>query len=131
MRYVQSLLAKRIDGIVMNPASTLSREQRAQLVASGAPIVLLSRSARNHTFSTSRPTTKREPPWPRDLYWLGLGRRKIAQSTGPRQHGELSGRTRGFVRALQSAEDRVQPLVLHGKFNVAQNFRTQFAASAT
>jgi DNA-binding LacI/PurR family transcriptional regulator len=50
-------------------------------------------------------------------YLLRLGHRKIAHLTGPRQHGNLSDRTRGFVRALQSAENPVHPFVLHGKFN--------------
>src|SRR6266699_3027201 len=45
MRYVQSLLEKRIDGIMMNSVSMLSQEQQAQLSGSGVPIVLLNRPA--------------------------------------------------------------------------------------
>src|ERR1700730_8970048 len=35
MRYVQSLLEKRIDGIMMNSVSMLSQDQQAQLAGSG------------------------------------------------------------------------------------------------
>ncbi len=73
MQYVRSLAEKRVDGILMNSVSELSREQQAQLADCGLPIVLLNRS----------------------------------------------GSTRGFVSALQSAENPVQPIVLYGKFNFA------------
>jgi DNA-binding LacI/PurR family transcriptional regulator len=116
MQYVQSLLEKRIDGIMMNSVSMLSREQQAQLAASGVPIVLLNRSASNETFSTVCADNELGGALAA-RYLFGLGHRKIAHLTGPRQHGNLSDRTRGFVRALQSVEHPVQPVVLHGKFN--------------
>src|ERR1700720_230195 len=116
MQYVQSLLEKRIDGIMMNSVSVLSQEQQAQLAGSGVPIVLLNRPASNHTFSTVCAENESGGALAA-RYLLGLGHRKIAHLTGPRQHGNLSDRTRGFVRALQSAENPVQPIVLHGKFN--------------
>jgi LacI family transcriptional regulator len=116
MKYVQSLLEKRIDGIMMNSVSMLSREQQAQLAGSGVPIVLLNRPASNHTFSTVCADNESGGALAAQ-YLLGLGHRKIAHLTGPRQHGNLSDRTRGFVRALQSAENPVQPIVRHGKFN--------------
>src|SRR5450631_711309 len=116
MQYVQSLSEKRIDGIMMNSVSMLSREQQAELAASGVPIVLLNRPATNHTFSTVCADNESGGALAAQ-YLLGLGHRKIAHLTGPRQHGNLSDRTRGFVRALQSAENPVQPIVLHGKFN--------------
>ncbi|SPF32543.1 Transcriptional regulator, LacI family [Candidatus Sulfopaludibacter sp. SbA4] len=116
MQYVQSLLEKRIDGIMMNSVSMLSREQQTQLAGSGVPIVLLNRPASNHTFSTVCADNESGGALAA-RYLLGLGHRRIAHLTGPRQHGNLSDRARGFVRALQSAENPVQPIVLHGKFN--------------
>jgi LacI family transcriptional regulator len=121
MQYVQSLLEKRIDGILMNSVSMLSQEQQAQLVASGVPIVLLNRSALNHsnqTFSTVCADNEAGGGLAAK-YLLDLGHRKIAHLTGPRQHGNLTDRARGFVRALQTAAHPVQPTVLHGKFNFA------------
>jgi LacI family transcriptional regulator len=116
MQYVQSLLEKRIDGILMNSVSMLSRDQQAQLAASGVPIVLLNRSASNRTFSTVCADNESGGAMAA-RYLLDLGHRKIAHLTGPRQHGNLSDRTRGFVRTLQAAKNPVQPVVLHGKFN--------------
>jgi DNA-binding LacI/PurR family transcriptional regulator len=116
MQYVHSLLEKRIDGIMMNSVSMLSREQQAHLANSAVPIVLLNRPASNHTFSTVCADNEGGGALAAQ-YLLGLGHRKIAHITGPRQHGNLSDRARGFVRALQSAQKPVQPVVLHGKFN--------------
>jgi LacI family transcriptional regulator len=116
MQYVQSLLEKCIDGIMMNSVSMLSQEQQDQLAGSGVPIVLLNRPASNHTFSTVCADNESGGALAAK-YLLGLGHRKIAHLTGPRQHGNLSDRTRGFVRALQSAENPVRPIVFHGKFN--------------
>lgn len=94
----------------------LSREQQAQLAGSGVPIVLLNRPASNRTFSTVCADNEAGGALAA-RYLLGLGHRKIAHITGPRQNGNLSDRTRGFVRALQSVKNPVQPIVLHGKFN--------------
>ena len=116
MQYVRSLLEKRVDGIIMNSVSMLSREQQAQLASSGVPIVLLNRPASNHTFSTVCADNQAGGALAA-RYLLGLGHRKIAHLTGPRQHGNLSDRARGFMRALESAQDPVRPIVLRGKFN--------------
>src|SRR5271169_479750 len=115
MQYVQSLLEKRIDGIMMNSVSMLNHEQQAKLADSGVPIVLLNRPAANHTFSTVCADNESGGALA-GRYLLGLGHRKIAHLTGPRQHGNLSDRARGFVRALQAAENQEQPVVLRGKF---------------
>jgi len=116
MLYVRSLLEKRIDGIIMNSVSMLSREQQTQLASSGVPIVLLNRPAPNHTFSTVCADNEAGGALAAS-YFLGLGHRKIAHLTGPRQHGNFSDRARGFMRALECGGDPVRPIVLHGKFN--------------
>ena len=118
MEYVRSLLEKRVDGILMNSVAMLSGEQQAQLSESGVPIVLLNRSASSRTFSTVCADNETGGALAAQ-YLLDLGHRRIAHLTGPRKHGNLSDRTRGFVRALQAAKHPVQPLVLHGKFNFA------------
>ena len=116
MQYVRSLIEKQVDGILMNSVAMLNREQQAQLAASGVPIVLLNRSASNRTFSTVCADNELGGALAAQ-YLLDLGHRKIAHLAGPRQHGNLSDRARGFVHALRSAKNPVQPLVLHGKFN--------------
>src|SRR5258706_11241363 len=118
MHYVRSLLEKRIDGILMNSVSALSREQQTQLTASGVPIVLLNRPASNQQFSTVCANNEAGGAMAA-RYLLDLGHRKIAHLTGPKQHGNLSDRTRGFVRTLQAAKHAVHPIVRYGKFNFA------------
>ncbi len=116
MQYVHSLQEKRVDGILMNSVYSLSREQQGQLAASKVPIVLLNRSASNRTLSTVCADNESGGALAAQ-YLLDVGHRKIAHLTGPRQHGNLSDRARGFVRTLHSAADPVRPIVLHGKFN--------------
>ncbi len=118
MHYVRSLLEKRIDGILMNSVSALSREQQALLTASGVPIVLLNRPASNQGFSTVCANNEAGGAMAA-RYLLELGHRKIAHLTGPKQHGNLSDRTRGFVRALLAAKNAIHPIVRYGKFNFA------------
>jgi LacI family transcriptional regulator len=116
MQYVRSLNEKRIDGILMNSVSGLSREQREQLAASGVPIVLLNRSTSPGPFSTVCADNEAGGALAAK-HLLDLGHRVIAHITGPRQHGNLSDRERGFVRATQTSSGRVQTVVLRGDFN--------------
>jgi LacI family transcriptional regulator len=116
MEYVKSLLEKRVDGILMNSVSPLSAEDQAQLAECGVPIVLLNRSAASKAFSTVSADNEAGGALAAQ-YLLDLGHRDIAHITGPRQHGNLSDRTRGFVQTLQGAPQPVVPVVLHGAFN--------------
>jgi len=118
MHYVRSLLEKRVDGILMNSVSALSREQQVQLAESDVPIVLLNRPASKHPFSTVCANNE-EGGAMAARYLLGLGHRRIAYLTGPKLHGNLSDRTRGFVRTLQAFKNPVHPIVRYGKFNFA------------
>jgi DNA-binding LacI/PurR family transcriptional regulator len=116
MQYVWSLREKCVDGILMNSVSALNREQQAQLATCGVPVVLLNRTASNRTFSTVRADNELGGILAAQ-YLLNLGHRNIAHITGPQHHGNLSDRTRGFVRTLRTAKAPVQPVVLHGDFN--------------
>ena len=116
MGYVRSLLSKRVDGILMNSVSALSRKHQAELAACGVPIVLLNRSAPSRLFSTVCADNERGGALAA-RYLLERGHRKIAHLTGPRRHGNLSDRARGFVRALKSARPAVEPVILRGNYN--------------
>jgi LacI family transcriptional regulator len=116
MQYVRSLLEKRVDGILMNSVAMLDGDQQAQLAVCGVPIVLLNRSVSNRAFSTVCADNETGGALAAQ-YLLDLGHQKIAHLTGPRQHGNLSDRTRGFVRTLEAAKHPVHPIVLHGRFN--------------
>jgi LacI family transcriptional regulator len=114
MRYVQSLLEKRVDGILMNSVSVLSRTQQEQLAAMGAAIVLLNRSAPRGAFSTVCADNRGGGKLAAE-YLLSLGHRRIAHLTGPRHHGNMTDRARGFMRALAAAPRPVEPVVLYGR----------------
>jgi LacI family transcriptional regulator len=118
LRYVQSLVEKRVDGILMNSVSALGRKQQEQLAGLGVPIVLLNRGASRHTFSTISADNEAGGALAAD-YLVKLGHRRIAHLTGPRHHGNMTDRARGFVRALEAARKPVSPVVLHGRNNFA------------
>lgn len=111
-RYIESLLAKRVDGILMNSVAALSRAQQEQLAASGVAVVLLNRTSALKRFSTVA-ADNFEGGVLAAKCLLGLGHTSIANLTGPRKHGNLTERTRGFVKTIQSA-GLPEPVVLHG-----------------
>jgi DNA-binding LacI/PurR family transcriptional regulator len=116
MRYVQSLLEKRVDGILMNSVAVLSPKQRQQLAATGVAIVLLNRAAPRSVFSTVYADNEGGGVLAGE-YLLKLGHRRIAHLTGPRHHGNLTARAKGFARALGGAPRPVEPVVIYGRNN--------------
>jgi DNA-binding LacI/PurR family transcriptional regulator len=118
MGYVHSLLEKRIDGIMMNSVSTLSKQYQEQLAAAGVPMVLLNRSAPKHAFSTVYADYEAGGALAAQ-YLLRLGHRRIAHLGGPKTNFSLADRARGFVGVLQSVPDPVEPIVLLGKNSFA------------
>ena len=116
MEYVQSLLEKRVDGILMNSVAALNPEEQKKLAECGVPIVLLNRSVASRAFSTVSADNEAGGVLAAQ-HLLELGHREIAHITGPRQHGNLSDRTRGFVETLAAGRRPVSPIVLHGAFN--------------
>jgi LacI family transcriptional regulator len=116
MRYVQSLLEKRVDGILMNSVSVLSRKQQEQLASTGVGIVLLNRAAPRSVFSSVCANNRGGGRLAAE-YLLRLGHRQIAHVTGPKHHGNMTDRAKGFIRALAAAPRPIAPLVLNGKNN--------------
>jgi LacI family transcriptional regulator len=114
MEYVASLLEKQVDGILMNSVADLSRKQQDQLAASGVPIVLLNRSAASKSFSTVYADNEGGGAMAAQ-YLLRLGHQNIAHLTGPRRHGSLTDRARGFLRVLKATNPPRKLTVLHGE----------------
>jgi LacI family transcriptional regulator len=121
MRYVQSLIEKRVDGILMNSVAVLSRKQQEQLAATGVAIVLLNRAAPRAAFSTIRSDNEGGGVLAAQ-YLFKLGHRRIAHLTGPRHHGNMTDRVKGFAHALGAASKPVEPIVLYGKNNLAGGY---------
>jgi LacI family transcriptional regulator len=107
-------MEKRVDGILMNSVAALSRKQQEQLSGLGVPIVLLNKTAPRSAFSTVCADNEAGGALAAG-YLLKLGHRKIAHLTGPRHHGNMTERAKGFVARLAAARKPVRPVVLHGK----------------
>src|SRR6266705_718212 len=86
----------------MDSVADLSRKQQDQLAASGVPIVLLNRSTASKSFSTVCADNEAGGAMAAQ-YLLRLGHENIAHLTGPRRHGNLTDRARGFLRFLKAA----------------------------
>jgi DNA-binding LacI/PurR family transcriptional regulator len=114
MEYVASLLEKQVDGILMNSVANLSLKQQDQLAASRVPIVLLNRSAARKSFSTVCADNEAGGVMAAQ-YLLRLGHQNIAHLTGPRRHGSLTDRARGFLRVLKATNPPRKLTVLHGE----------------
>jgi LacI family transcriptional regulator len=112
MRYVRSMLAKRVDGLIMNSVMLFSREERDELAASGIPVVLLNRPRQTKAFSIICADNVQGGKLA-GAYLRKLGHRKIAHLTGPKQHGNLTDRSDGFLSACADG------IVIHGE----QTFR--------
>jgi len=113
MQYVESLLEKRVDGILMNSVWALDKQQQRRLASCGRPIVLLNRAAPRSAFCTVSADNEHGGALAA-AYLRKLGHRHIAHLSGPRRHGNMTGRTNGFVRALAEGPDPIEPVVLHG-----------------
>jgi LacI family transcriptional regulator len=112
MHYIQSLLDKRVDGVLMNSVGPLDRNQQEFLASTGMPVVLLNRPRSGSNFSTVTPDNS-TGGFLAGSYLAGLGHAKIAHLTGPREDGNLRDRARGFLRAV-TAHGHVAPVVIHG-----------------
>jgi DNA-binding LacI/PurR family transcriptional regulator len=111
-RYIQSLLEKRTEGILMNSVSGLGRAEQEELTRSGIPMVLLNRPpASIRGFSTVLADNE-GGGFMAGHYLVNLGHRVIGHLTGSRQHGNLSERAKGFQRALDG--EKVNSLTLRG-----------------
>jgi len=113
MRYVRSLLEKRVGGIVMNSVRTLGREQQEEIIRHGIPIVLLSRQRQGLPFS-SVSADNFGGGLLAGKYLVSLGHRVIAHLTGPRRHDNLKERLRGFLKAIEFSKEEVTPVIIYG-----------------
>ncbi len=116
MRYLRSLVAKRVDGLIINSVSGLEESEVDELLDYGIPIVLLNRSDNVQSISTVSGDNF-EGGYLAGQYLIGLGHRNIAHLSGPKQHGNLTERAKGFLKAVHQAGDTVRAVVLHGDQN--------------
>jgi DNA-binding LacI/PurR family transcriptional regulator len=122
MGYFDSLLAKRVDGIVMNSVAALSRAQQDQLWAAGVPIVLLNRSSVYRRFSSVLGDNLQGGEIAGN-YLIDLGHTKVGHITGPRAHGNLTDRAKGFLKAFHD-RGLPEPEVIYGEHTFAGGYES-------
>ncbi len=122
MGYFDSLLAKRVDGIVMNSVAALSRAQQDQLSAAGVPIVLLNRSSVYRRFSSVLGDNLQGGEIA-GKYLIDLGHTKVGHITGPRAHGNLTDRAKGFLKAFHD-RGLPEPEVICGEHTFAGGYKS-------
>ncbi|RPI22675.1 MAG: LacI family transcriptional regulator [Acidobacteria bacterium] len=116
MRYFRSLVAKQVDGLIVNSVSGLSEEEVEELRAYRVPLVLLNRSEGVQSIS-SVSADNFQGGFLAGQHLIELGHRNIAHLTGPRQHGNLTERAKGFLKAVHQAGNSVHAVVIHGDQN--------------
>jgi LacI family transcriptional regulator len=116
IHYFRSLLAKRVDGIIMNSVATLDRSFQEELGRCDVPVVLLNRPSGTSGLSTVT-ADNFEGGWIAGSYLIRLGHRVIGQLTGPSAHRNFSERSKGFLKASQAACGKVTSIVIRGDYN--------------
>jgi DNA-binding LacI/PurR family transcriptional regulator len=125
MRYLLSLLDKRVAAVAMNSVAPLGAEDRRQLASSNIPVVLLSRVPRRCRFSTVTCENERGG-YLAGAYLARLGHRAVAHLTSTVHHPNLEERWRGFLKAMKQAAPGCKPILLErahsnaGGFEMAQ-----------
>ena len=117
MHYIDSLTERRVEGIIMNSVTALTREQQARIENSGIPIVLLNRPKGKTPFSTVCADNEQGGRLAAS-YLVQLGHRRLAHLTGPRHHDNLSQRAKGFLQTVREHPGTVAPTVVHGVHTV-------------
>lgn len=115
LRYVRSLLGKRVDGILMNSVASFTTAEKEELAACGVPIVLLNRPRQTRAFSTVHADNVQGGRLAGE-YLRRLGHRRVAHLTGPKHHGNLTDRAQGFLKVFPDT------MLMHGEHTFAGGY---------
>lgn len=121
MRYINSLLEKRVEGIIMNSVANLSREDQAYIVESGVPVVLLYQPAGGMPFSTVSADSERGGEIAAE-YLLAHGHRHTMYLAGARHHANLSKRLQGFLQVMRRFGQDAESGVMYGTHTFAGGY---------
>ena len=121
MRYVNSLMGKRVEGIIMNSVANLSREDQTYIANSRVPVVLLNRPPKGTLFSTVSADNERGGELAAECL-LAHGHRRLIHLTGPEKHANLSARARGFSRTVRQFGCSAEVSILHGTHTLAGGY---------
>jgi LacI family transcriptional regulator len=114
MRYFEALRARQVDGVIINSISNMTAQQQRELADAGIPIVLLNRPSGSEPGFSTVTAENFEGGYQAGRYLIRLGHLSLGHITGPRNHGNLAERCRGFAKACESAEPQIAPTILYG-----------------
>lgn len=120
IQYTHSLLEKRVEGLLMHSVVALSEKKLKELASYGVPIVLLCRPPGALAFSGVS-VDNFQGGMLVGNYLIGLGHRTIAHLTGPRDHGNLTERASGFMKAVEG-NSKVTPIIMYGRHNTQSGY---------
>lgn len=121
LRYIRSLVEKGVDGIIINFASAMNREQEQFLRTCGVPVVLLNRPSKAVKLSTVS-IDNRQGGFLAATFLLKLGHRSLAVLGGPEDQSNHAARAAGFLGAVKASGRNVKTHVLHGSQNFAGGY---------
>ena len=121
MRYINSLMGKRVEGIIMNSVANLSREDQTYIANNRVPVVLINHPDRSTLFSTVCADNERGGELAAECL-LAHGHRRVIHLTGPEKHANFSRRARGFVRAVRLFGQSAEASVVHGTHTLAGGY---------
>lgn len=127
MRYIDWLLAKRIDGIVMNSVAPWGPALQDQLRAAGVPVVLLNLSSADRRSPAGRfSSVVADNLAGGEMaanYLIDLGHVNVIHITGPRKHGSFTDRAKGFLKVFRD-RDLPKPEVVCGEHTFAAAYQS-------
>jgi len=129
-QYLTMLMRRRVDGVLLVPASSSGDAVRA-LQAQGTKVVILDRRVPGVTVDVVRGAST---DGARRLvhHLLALGHRRIAVLSGPRSVSVSNERVIGYRQALSQAHVEVEEaLILYGSFTVESGYAMAKAVLAT
>lgn len=102
-RYIDLLLRKRVEGIILSPADCNKRENMEQIISRNVPLVLIDRCVKGlHADCVYSDSTGGAYSLTKHL--IGLGHRRIGIITGPKRTSTALDRVKGYKRALQEED---------------------------
>lgn len=127
-RYVELLLSKRVDGIILNKThGKLSNLQRDLLKKTNVPLVLLMRTCPGLKADVVQ-TDDEAGAFEATSHLARNGYRRIALVGGPSDVSNARSRTRGYIRALAENGLRHEPkLIFEGDYRLDSGYRAGLA----
>lgn len=121
MRYINSLLERRVEGIIMNSVMNISREEQSSLADSGTPVVLLYRPHEQTRFSTVSTDSTLGGELAANCL-LENGHRHLVFLSGPREHANLFTRASAFTERVRRFGHGATASVIYGKHTLTGGF---------